>query len=144
MSAVTSIAENKRITRRFPDEVVTQGKVDVIDEICAPDIVDHGPFGERHGLEQFKEDAAYLRAAFPDISVTVEDEVAEGDTVAYRVTVRGTHEGEFMGVEPTDRQFEIQNMVFFRVENGQIAERWVQPDMLGLMEQFGVVELPGE
>lgn len=144
MSAVTSIEENKQIVRRFPEEVVSGRQFDVIEEICAPDIVDHGPFGERHGLEQFKEDAEYLRAAFPELSVTVEDAIAEGDTVALRVTVRGTHEGEFMGVEPTGREFEIQNMVFCRVENGQIVERWIQPDMLGLMQQLGVVELPGE
>jgi predicted ester cyclase len=85
--------------------------------------------------------SAFL-AAFPDFEATVEDIVAEGDTVAMRVTLRGTHDGPFMGVEPTGNPFEVRNMVFTRIEDGKIAERWVQPDTLSLMQQLGAVELP--
>jgi predicted ester cyclase len=84
-----------------------------------------------------------LGTAFGDFSATVEDIVAEGDTVAMRVLLQGTHEGEFMGVEPTGRKFEIENMVFTRIEAGKIAERWVQPDMLGWLQQLGAVDQPG-
>jgi steroid delta-isomerase-like uncharacterized protein len=134
--------ENKRLTRRFPEEVATKGNTDVIDEISSEDIIDHSPLGEVRGREELKEQIEYLRTAFGDFSATVEDIVAEGDTVAMRVTLRGTHQGEFMGVEPTGNEFEVRNMVFTRIEDGKIVERWVQPDTLGLMQQLGVVESP--
>lgn len=142
MAATSTIKENTRIARRFPEEVATEGNVELVDELVTEDVIDHSPFGEMRGREELREQAEYLHAAFSDLSATVEDAVAEGDTVALRVNVSGTHEGEFMGIEPTGREFEIQNMVFFRFDDGKIAERWVQPDMLGLLQQLGVVELP--
>lgn len=142
MGSATTTEENKRVVRRFPEEVATEGNIDVIDEICAEDVLDHSPLGDVEGREELKEQASYLLTAFGDFSATVEDIIGEGDTVAMRVTVRGTHEGEFMGVEPTGEAFEVQNMVFTRVKDGQIAERWVQPDMLGMLQQLGVVEPP--
>ena len=141
MVATTS-EENKRLARRFPEEVATEGNIDVIDEISAEDVIDHSPLGEARGHEELKEQVEYLRTAFGDFSATVEDIVAEGDTVAMRVTLRGTHEGEFMGVEPTGEEAEVGNMVFTRIEDGKIVERWVQPDTLGLMQQLGAVDSP--
>jgi predicted ester cyclase len=143
MATTSTIEENKRAVRRFPEEVAT-GKIDVINEICVEDVIDHSPLGEIKGREELKEQATYLLSAFGDFSATVEDIIAEGDTVAMRVTLRGTHVGEFMGIEPTGKEFEIQNMVFARMEDGKLAERWIQPDQLGLMQQLGVVEPPGE
>ncbi len=134
--------ENKQIARRFPEEIASEGNFDLIDEICAEDMIDHSPFWEMRGREAVKEQNRALFEAFGDFSATVEDIAAEGDTVAMRVTVRGTHEGEFMGLEPTGRSFEIGNMVFTRIEDGRIAERWVQPDMLGLLRQLGVETIP--
>jgi predicted ester cyclase len=83
-----------------------------------------------------------IRGAFSDFSATVDDVVAEGDTVAMRVTLRGTHDGPFMGIEPTGNEFEVSNMVFTRIEDGKIAERWVLPDMLGMLQQVGAVDMP--
>jgi predicted ester cyclase len=83
-----------------------------------------------------------IRAAFSDFSATVEDTVASNDTVAMRVTLRGTHDGDFVGIEPTGKTFEVTNMVFTRVEDGRIAERWVLPDMLGMLSQVGAIESP--
>jgi len=144
MASTTRIEENKRIARRYPEEVATGRNVDLIDELSTEDFVEHGPFGEdTHGREADKEQMRAFLAAIPDFEATVEDVVAEGDTVAMRVTLRGTHEGELMGIEPTGRSFEIQNMVFTRIEDGRIAERWVLPDSLGLMQQLGVVDPPG-
>lgn len=140
MVATTTPEDYKRIARRFPEEVATERKIDLIDEICTEDVIDHSPLGENHGREALKEGLEGLLTAFPDFSATVEDICAEGNTVAMRVTLQGVHEGPFMGIEPTGREFEIQNMVFTHLRDGQIAERWVQPDMLGLMEQLGVVE----
>lgn len=143
MASPTTTEENKRIVRRFPEDVATEGNVELIDDLCAEDVIDHNPLGEANGREELKEHIGRLRTAFGDFSATVEDIVAEDDTVAMRVTLRGTHDGEFMGVEPTGREFEIQNMVFTRVTDGKIAERWVQPDVFGLLVQLGVVEPPG-
>lgn len=137
-----SVEANKEIAQRFPEEVATAGNVDLIDELCAEDVVDYSPTWEVHGRDALKEHLNGFLEAFGDFSATVEDVVAEGDTVAMRVTVRGTHEGEFMGIEPTGRSFEIGNMVFTRIEDGQIVERWVQPDMLGLLRQLGVEAIP--
>ncbi|WP_211338389.1 ester cyclase [Haloterrigena salifodinae] len=142
--ATTTTKENKQIARRFPEEVATKGKIDVIDEICAEDVIDHSPLGEMRGREDLKSQLESLRTAFGDFSATVEDIVADGDTVAMRVTLRGTHESEFMGVEPTGQEFEVGNMVFTRIEDGEIVERWVQPDTLGLMQQLGAVDQPGK
>jgi predicted ester cyclase len=139
-----NVAENKRIARRFPEEVATEGEIELIDEICTEDVVEHSPLGERRGREALKEQSEYIHAAFPDVAVTIEDAVAEGDTIAQRLAFHGTHEGEFMGIEPTGTEVEIVNMLFTRIEDGQIAERWLLPDTLGLLQQLGVVEPPGE
>jgi predicted ester cyclase len=144
MATTTKPEENKRLARRFPGEVASKGNVSLIDEICAADIVDHSPLGEVRGRDDLKAQLESLRTAFGDFSATLEDAVAEGDTVAMRVTLRGVHDGEFMGVEPTGTEVEVANVVFSRIEDGLIAERWVQPDMLGLMQQLGVIELPDE
>lgn len=144
MSATTTLEENKQIARRFPEDVATKGDIDLIDEICAEDVIDHSPLGEVRGREELKNQIESIRKAFKDLSATVEDVIAEGDTVAMRVTIRGIHDGVFMSVEPTGIELEVANMVFTHIEDGKIGERWVQPDMLGLMQQLGVVELPGE
>lgn len=140
--AATTATENKRIVRRLPEEVATQDDIDVLDEIFAEDFVDHTPLGELHGREAAKEGFEQIFAAFPDRTVTVEDLIAEEDTVAIRVTWHATHDGEFMGIEPTGREVEFSVTEVHRLEEGEIAERWVQPDQLGLMQQLGVVEPP--
>ncbi|MFC6992166.1 ester cyclase [Haladaptatus sp. GCM10025707] len=142
MAATTRSSEYKQLVRRIPEDVATKGNLDLIDEICTEDIRDHSPLGESVGREEAKQQIGSMRNAFSDFSATVEDIVEEGDTVAMRVTLRGTHDGEFMGYEPTGKTFEVQNLVFTRIEDGKIAERWVQPDMLGMMEQLGLTELP--
>ncbi|MFC7204509.1 ester cyclase [Haloferax namakaokahaiae] len=133
---------NELVARRFPEEVATEGNIDAIDEICTEDVADHSPLGETKGREELKEDIRGLREAFSDFSATVEDVVSNDDLVAMHVTLRGTHDGEFMGTEATGKTFEVGNMVFSRIENGLIAERWVQPDMLGMLDQLGIVEKP--
>lgn len=135
-----SLDEHKRIARRFPEDVATEGRLHVLDDILADDAVDHNPLGgDERGRTAIEERMRALREAFPDFEATVEDVVAEGDLVAMRVTLRGTHEGPFMGIQPTGNSFEVQNMVFTRIEDGKIAERWVQPDVLGMLGQLGVL-----
>ncbi|KAB1192336.1 ester cyclase [Haloferax sp. MBLA0076] len=133
---------NAQLARRYPEDIATQGNIDLVDEICTDDVVDHSPLGELRGRDELKGQISMLREAFGDFSATVEDVVTEGDVVAMRVTLRGMHRGEFMGHEATGNTFEVGNMVFTRIEDGLIAERWVQPDMLGMLTQLGIVELP--
>lgn len=130
-------AKNEQLAKRFPNEVATDGDVDLIDEICARNVIEHGPFGATEGREELKTQIHELHAAFPDFSATVEDAVADGDRVAMRVTLSGTHQGTFQGIDPTDNTVEIQSMVFTRIEDRRIAERWLNPDMLGLIRQLG-------
>ena len=80
-----------------------------------------------------------MLAAFPDFSVTIEDAIAEGDRVAVRVTVRGTHQGALMGIPPTGKQIAIKAISMWRVTDGRIVERWESADTLGLMQQLGVI-----
>lgn len=140
----TTPEENKQIVHRFVDEVVNKSNYDRIDEFVAEDFIDHTPFGETRGRDAVRDTTGQLRTAFPDFAVTPHDVVADGDTVAVQMTQRGTHEGKFMGVEPTGRTFDIEAMAFVRLEDGQIAERRVQPDMLGLLQQLGIMEPVGE
>lgn len=134
----TTAEENKRIVRRIREEIEEQGNHDAIDEIFAEDVVVHTPMGEFSGREAIKEMYESDREGFADSTETIHDIVAEGDTVAIRLTERGTHEGEFMGIEPTGKEFEIQTTAFFRLEDGKIAEWWMQPDTLGLVQQLGL------
>lgn len=91
-------------------------------------------------MKQFYE---MLWGAFPDVEATIEEVVGEGETVAFRVTVRGTHRGEFMGVAPSGNQFTIGVQNIYRFRDGKVVERWTNPDMLGLMVQIGAIPAPG-
>ena len=140
----TTAEGNKGIARRIIEEVVEQGSLDAVDELYTEDAVEHTPMGDFSGHEAIKEGFKMTRRAFSDYTVTVDDIIAEGDTVAVRLTERGTHDGEFLGTDPTGQEFEHQTMAFLRLENGKVAEWWIQPDNLGLMQQLGVIEPPGE
>ena len=141
--ASTAIEENKRIARRAV-EAFNEQHLDIFDEVFAEDVVDHTPSGETKGRDGPREGLETLYAAFPDLEITIDELIAEGDTVAMRSTHRGTHEGTFMDIEPTGNQFEIENMVFARFENGMVVERWIQADVLVLLQQLGAINPPGE
>jgi predicted ester cyclase len=126
------------------DEVSGKGNIDLIDEIFAEDVIDHTVLGETRGREAIKELFENLSTAFPTHETTIEEIIAEGNTVALRMLSTLIHEGEFMGIEPTNREVQIEGTTFLRIQDGKIVERWAQFDMLGLMQQLGVVELPEE
>lgn len=144
MASASTREENKRIARRFIDEVSAEGNIDLIDEIFAEDVIDHNPLGETHGREAIEELFENLSTAFPTHETTIEEIIAEDDTVALRGPSTLTHEGEFMGIEPTNREVQVDGTTFLRIQDGKIVERWAQFDMLGMMQQLGVVEPPGE
>lgn len=134
-----SAEENKALVRRFNEGIhqfFLDGDVSELNEICSPDFVHHGP-GMPPDLEGFKQMGLMFRAALSDVEVIVEDLVAEGDRVVDRITVRGTHTGELMGVPASGTRFEMQEMHIARIVNGKIAERWTLVDMFGLLQQIG-------
>lgn len=137
--------ENKQIARQFPEEVISRNNIDHIDEICTENVIDHhDTFGETRGREALKETTEYLHAVLAGPSATVEDIVVEENRVALRWNSRGIHEGEFLGFEPTGRSYVIEVTMFARMKDGKIAERWVLGDTLGMLQQFGIIELPNE
>lgn len=133
------MADYKEMARRWYSEVMSEGKTEVIDELCAPDFVDHDPLpGVSADLAGLKDFVAQIRAAFPDMQVTADDLILEGDRLAVRSTIRGTHEGDFMGIPGSGKRVEISDYDFVRFENDQAAEHWGVIDSAALMEQLGV------
>ncbi len=146
MATSTSTEENKALVRRYY-EILQEEDFDVLDEVLLSDYTVHGMPGTeeevtgRDGIETYLRE---LYEVFPDMTTTVEELVAEDDIVAYRANFTGTHEGEFMGISATGEKVNVDAEGFFRIEDGKIAEAWPQMDTLGMMQQLGVVEPPGE
>lgn len=136
-----SVEQNKALARRVFDEIWSQGELELADEFLTPDFVGRpGGLGEPfRGPEGAKAFIGRLREGFPDITFVVEDMVGEGDLVATRWAATGTHGGQFMGFEPTERSASIDGMTFLRFEDGRIAEGWTQLDALALMKTIGAV-----
>lgn len=129
--------ENKNLARRSWEVLHNP---DLLDEVYAADLVWHEPDQDLNGLEQAREFVGRYKVAFPDLSATVEDVVAEGDKVVTRVTVRGTHRGEIEEFgPPTGRQVEIQDITIHRIEGGKIVEEWERYDNLSILQQLGLV-----
>lgn len=137
-------AANKALARRIVEEAFTAGRLEVVDELVARDYVGHDPSlpEDARGPEGVKELIAGYRAAFPDIRVTVEDQIAEGDMVVTRWAATGTHQGELMGMPPTGKQGTVTGMTIDRIADGKIVESWDNWDTLGLMQQLGAVPAP--
>ena len=135
---------NKSIVRKFY-ATLSSGDLDAADKVVASDYVNHNAIpGQTAGLKGFKEGVSSLRAAFPDLQFTIEDQIAEGDKVATRYTVRGTHQGEFMGVAATGKPVTWSALVIQRIAGGKVQESWLQWDQLGLMQQLGAVPSAGK
>ena len=134
-----STAENRDICRRFFDQVVSNGDLNAVDEICSPDYRLHATLSGPEAIDRqaLKELVASWRSSFPDGKITVEDIVAEGDLVAVRMLERGTHLGEFSGMSPSARSVTYGSMSFLRMVDGRISEHWGLLDMPSLLEQIG-------
>jgi len=131
--------ENISLVKRMYEEAWNQGKLEVIDEICAPDYIGVGPYGNEVGPESVKRGVTNRRGAFPDIHVTIDDTIAVDDKVVARLTFRGTHKGEFQGIHPTNKVVTWTGIWIYRVANGKFIERWHAYDMFGLMQQLGAI-----
>jgi steroid delta-isomerase-like uncharacterized protein len=129
----------KNLILRLYNEVWNQGKMEVVDEIYAPNFQTSLVAG---GKEGFKKYVAGLKAGFPDLKFRTDNQFTEGDMVASQWTVTGTQTGSFMGIPPTGKKATIVGVSFNRIENGKIAQSWNSMDMLGLMVQIGVIPAP--
>jgi steroid delta-isomerase-like uncharacterized protein len=132
---------NKAIVRRLLEELWNKGNLSLADELFAPNYEHHDAstpdFGR--GPESEKKRATLYRTAFPDVRLTIEDIISEGETVMTRWSCRGTHKGDLRGIAPTGKQVNISGVTIARLANGKFAEGWVNWDALGLMQQLGVV-----
>jgi steroid delta-isomerase-like uncharacterized protein len=132
--------ENKAISRRVFEEIISQGNLSLADEIFASNYVDHDPANpDVSGPEGFKLLVSKYRSAFPDLRLTVNDIFAEGDEVVVRWTWSGTHEGDLEGVPPTGKKMGGEGITISRFSGGKVEEDWANWDALGLMRQLGVV-----
>jgi steroid delta-isomerase-like uncharacterized protein len=127
------------------EEAFNKGNLEVLDELVAQDVVDHDPApGQPPGREGMKQFVTELRTAFPDLQLAIENVVAEGEYVAFNYTINGTHQGEFMGIEPTGKQVSVKAMEMVRIAGGQMVDRWGNTDQLGLLEQLGALPPIGQ
>ena len=132
-----STDENKRLVKRFVDEVFGQGQLESIDELVAPDFVSH-TFGiTDDGRTKLRAATERIHASLSEVDFAVEDLVAEEDRVVVRLTSSATVVDEFMGVPAAGKQYSIGEIHLFRVADGLIVEHWHQHDGLGLMKQLG-------
>jgi len=139
-----SIEDNKAHVRRYLEEAWNMGNVGIIDELMASDYARYmsGP-AQPLNREGQKQRITALRKAFPDLHLTIDDLIAEGDKVVFRITLRGTHQGAFMGIAPTGKPVTVTAIDIARFVNGKIVEHWGQMDSLGLMQQLGVASSKG-
>ncbi|HEU0026879.1 MAG TPA: ester cyclase [Ktedonobacterales bacterium] len=130
------LAANKAAVRRYLDEAWNKGNLDVIDELMAPDYARYTPAAQLDREGQ-KQRIAGFRQALPDVHLDVDRIVAEDDHVAFRVVIRGAHQGPLLGVAPTGQSVTFTATDIVRIVNGKIVEHWGNMDELGLLRQLG-------
>ncbi len=141
------LEENKTVVRRFVEEVQSQHRFDLLDELFDPDYLDYAvPVGmpPAQGTGYFKQFYTTMLRALPDARATIHDQIAEGDKVTTRKTFHGTHRGEFMGIPPTGKAVELLIIDIFRVTGGKLSEHWGAWDNLSLLQQLGAMPAPGQ
>jgi hypothetical protein len=140
-----STKDLKALTRHWLEEF-NKGKATamaVIEETLATNAVLHGPDGrDVRGLKEHKQMFGEMFDAFPDIHMTLDDIIVEGDKVALRYTMTGTHKGKYMGIPPTNKKMSASMIEIDRIAGGKFVEGWARADTLGIMQQLGVVPMP--
>ncbi len=136
-----SVEDNKALARRFYNDVINGGNLEVIDELVSEDFVDHEAFPgmPTTGPESPKATFAMFFAAFPDLQMTVDEMIGEENKIVARVTMSGTHKGEFMGIPPTNKGFKISAIDIGEFRDGKLTEHWGVTDQAAMMEQLGLV-----
>lgn len=134
--------ENKAIVTRWVDKFWNQQDRDVIDELLSPNYILHNPDGPVHGPEAFKQFSAAFHTAIPDLHVTVETMLAEGDKVVWRYHLQGTHDGELLGIPPSGKPVVLTGIIISRFANGKWEEDWQNNNLVGLLQQIGAIPTP--
>lgn len=133
-------AKNKAIVRRYFDEVLSAGNIELIETLISATYASHYPAGYElgGGPEDVRQIVTSVRRAFPTVRFTVDDLIAEGDKVVCRWTFHGVQEGDFMGIPASGRKATVMGIAVYRIVNNQIAEAWFTWDALGLMRQLDI------
>jgi steroid delta-isomerase-like uncharacterized protein len=132
-----SIEANKAVVMRVVNEMWNRGDDRAVEELIAPDMVEHGAFGAgTGGRDDARQTVSRFRAAFPDLVLGVEHLIAEGDCVVLHWVGRGTHSGEFMGMPPSGAQVTARGLDIYRIADSRVVEHWGYPDVGGLMAQL--------
>jgi steroid delta-isomerase-like uncharacterized protein len=134
-------AENKEFFRRYIEVVFDAGRHELLPDFVSADAIDHDPLPDADGvpiLEGLTEFLQMRRRAFPDLSYTIEEMLAEGDRVFGLLTVRGTHTGAYGGYPPSGTQLEMREMTLIRIQDGKVVERWGLADLVRLFRQLGM------
>jgi steroid delta-isomerase-like uncharacterized protein len=143
-----STEDNKASVRRAFEEGWNQGNVAVFDELNAPDFIYHDPGAPQvHTREDFKRWATEGHRVYPDLHLTIEDLIAEGDLVVARWTFRGTNTGDIVTPMPmpaTGKQVTSSGITILRFAGGKVVEAWSEGDNLGALQQLGVIPAPGQ
>lgn len=135
-----STEENKALVRRIYEEVLNKGDLHVVDDLYATEYVYTSPGApESRGPEGFKQRVRMLQTAFPDLRFNLEQIIAEGESVVSRWTGHGTHQGDFRGIPPTNKQVIVTGIIIHRLVGGKFVEGREELDALGLLQQLGAI-----
>ncbi len=135
-----STEENLSLARQYIEQFLNRGNMAIADNILSPDYRRYlSPSSTPLNVDQQKQRIAGLRAAFPDLHVTIEDVLVEGDRVAVRVVLHGTQRGAFLGIPPTGKPVTVFALDVIRIENGRFVEHWGGPDLYSMVSQLGAV-----
>jgi len=137
---------NKQIVQRFVDECWNHGNLNKASEYLADQVRFHDPVfpNLNPGIQNIKNHIESCRKAFPDLKFNIDDTIAERDEVVLHWTARGTHQGQFLGMQPTNRKVSVSGTSIYRIENSKIAEAHANWNLATMMQQLGVIEIPKE
>jgi steroid delta-isomerase-like uncharacterized protein len=136
------VQENRVVVRRFIDEIFVKGHVEAVDKLVTADFTPHSWGAMAPGAESLKQAIKQVFAGLADVSMKIDDMIAEDDKVAVRLTARATHTGPFMGLPASGKSYSISETHIFHMRDGRVAEHWRDGDMLGLMRQLGALPEP--
>ena len=140
-----TLDKNKQIVRRYIEEVVNTGDIKKLDEFVSPDYIETlDPDKKKIGVEGAKQHVAGVRQTFPDLHLTVDKQIAEGDWVVSCITARGTHRGEWIGMKPTGKKVEITAVNVDKIVNGKMVEHGGAANMLEVLLGIGAVKVVSE
>ena len=135
-------SDNKAIARYLTEEIFNKGNMDQVDKVIAPDFTHHDPNTREFtsGPEGYRKFYERYRKAFPDLHITIEQQISEGNLVVDRWIGTGTHQGELMGMPPTGKKVHITGITIHRISGGKIVETWNNYDSLSMVQQLGLFQ----